>query len=233
MSSKPTRAHRWVLSIVFGVLLPAAVYLTVHNMWMASDQPANPLEALGVDVAALDPDTLAPRRAWELGLKSPLPATEVVAVVISSSFCSGNQIEGFRDAVAKIPSLLRERTAGFANLVPHTVGISVDQRARVGTQYLQELADFDEISSGGGWTNSNAAKYFWESYSLPAGVPQVVLLSRRVTRAPADILIEDETILETITSAEGIVEWVRNGGPTTDLSILNSPDSSPRPPHQR
>lgn len=76
-----------LFGLLFGVVLPAMGYLAVRAVFLSPTPPPSAFERLGIDPASIDPDTLSPRVAADLGLITRLPTTEYVVLVISSSYC--------------------------------------------------------------------------------------------------------------------------------------------------
>ena len=140
-------------------------------------------------------------------------------MVISARFCRGNRVAGFHEAVAKIPALLRAQVSDRPEVITRVVGVSLDNNAEVGTDYLFRLAEFDEVVAGGSWLNTATEKLLWGSYPLKASIPQVVLLQRTVTWAGGSAAtLEEERVLETYDGADKIVAWVAQGAPVGELA---------------
>lgn len=199
-------------TLLLGVILPALAYLLLH-FTVLDRSPQSQFQALGIDPAAIDIDTVSPQLAKQLGVVSTQPATEVVAVVISSSFCQANEVEGFHEAVAAIPRLVRNQTADQSDVITRFVGVAVDVDPETGTDYLLNLAEFDEVIGGGSWLNTATEKYMWGSYAIEQTIPQVILLRRTVTRSTDFVVLEESRLLDTIVGADRIIEWVNRGAP--------------------
>lgn len=215
------RLNRWARLLLFGMVIPGLGYLAVHFA-LLDRSPVSPLAARGLDPSNFDVDTISPSLAKELGLRTKRPATEVVAVVISSTFCRANGFEGFHDAVAEIPSLLEAHVASRPEMVSRVIGISLDHDPETGANYLFGLADFDEVTAGGNWLNTATEKFLWGSFSLQAEIPQIVLLQRTVIwQDESSAVLEQEEVLKTIVGAEEIVEWVAHGAP------MRAPSTAP------
>ena len=67
----------WRRRLLFGVVLPALGYLLVH-FTLLDRRSSSRFEALGIDPTKLNPDTLSPSLAQQLGLRTRKPATELV-----------------------------------------------------------------------------------------------------------------------------------------------------------
>lgn len=203
--------------LFFGVLLPAIGYLAVH---FALPRHASPsaLEELGIDPTTLDPDTLTPQLAKRLGLHTHRPSTEVVAIVISASFCVANSVKGFHEATRAIPSLINAQLRNRPEAITRAVGIAVDQSPRVGSEYLLKLAEFDEIIAGGNWLNTATEKYFYSGYRLEPAIPQVLILERTVTWSAHSVSLSGEKVLATLNGADSIIAWAKRGAPVEGLA---------------
>ncbi len=207
---------------LFGILLPAAGYLTFHFIMLAR-VPPSPLEELGIDPATINADTLSPRLAKRLGVRTNRAATEIVTVVISATFCVANRVEGFHEAARAIPDLLNAQVADRPHVVTRTVGIALDHDPRAGTEYLFKLARFDEVIAGGSWLNTATEKFLFGTYRWAAEIPQVVILERTVTWSENFASLEGERVLTTIVGADSIMAWVKRGAPVSTLSA-RAPD---------
>lgn len=208
---------RWRSALLWGVAVPAVVYITVHFGFLAHE-PTTRFEEFGINPDSIDVevmlDTISPQRAHMLGLVSRRPATEVIAVVLSASFCGANEFEGFRDAIERLPGLLEDRTSHLPDVITRTVGVAIDPDAMTGASYLAELASFDEIIAGGSWLNTATEKYLWEDrVAVTAGIPQIIIVSRTVTWLEGSVLVEGEKVQSIMRGADEIVEWVDGGAP--------------------
>lgn len=204
--------------LLFGILLPALGYLAVHYAFL-NRPPRSPLKELGIDAATLNADTLSPRMAKRLGLRSRRPATEIVTVVISATFCVANSVKGFHEAARAIPGLMNAQVANRPEMITRTIGIALDHDPRAGAEYLFRLAEFDEVVSGGNWLNTATEKFLFGTYRWAPAIPQVVIMERTVTWSEAAFpLVEGEKVLATIIGADSIMAWVNRGAPIPGLT---------------
>jgi hypothetical protein len=215
----------WLWIGVFGILLPAGTYLTVQEtVDRAVGRTAQTnLEMLGLDIAALDLDTISPRLAQQLGVRSLVPATEFVVYVISASFCSSNRVPGFLDALAAIPHLVDDQLAGDPRNTLRIAGVAVDASPRAGMEYLLSILDFDEITAGGSWLNVASEKLLFGPYAFPALVPQVVILERQVKWGRSSVALHDERVVIAVSGADAILDWVDRGAPITGIAEGSNP----------
>lgn len=200
-------------TLLLGIVLPAVAYLTVRAVFFSPTPSA--FERLGIDPASIDPDTLSPRVAADLGLITRLPTTEYVVLVISSSYCRAAAVEGFADSVKTIRGLIRGQLAQRSEAVERMIGVALDRDPWVGADYLETLGGFDEIVTGGIWLNTATEKYLWGGYAIPPETPQVALLERRTRYTEGAMIVEDEHLVWTIRGAAEIMEWVAGGAALT------------------
>lgn len=202
-------------TVLLGIVLPALAYLTVHfTVFNGVPAPTpSPIDVLGIDPSAIDPDTLSARAAERMGVRSRQPATELVAIIITASWCKANGVEGFHESVAKIPQLLEAHIANRHDVLKRVIGIAIDPDVRTGVDHLLDLAQFDEIISGGDWLNTATEKYLWGTFALGGNIPQVAILQRTVTWTPYSVALEGDQILKTISGPDEIMNWVAQGAP--------------------
>lgn len=200
--------------LLFGVLVPVLIYLVAFDI--DPDREIHTRFAkLGLDPYKLHVDTLSPRLAAELGLRTKRPTTEILVVFVSSADCVANKAEGFSDAMSRIRGLIDTQLSGNVNAVSRFVGISVDTDPKTGVEYLFQLADFDEVVAGGNWLNTATEKYFWHpnGYRLTATIPRIVVLQRTTIWDETSARIEQEKMLLTIETSPSIVKWIGEGAP--------------------
>jgi hypothetical protein len=99
----------------------------------------------------------------------------------------------------------------------HFVGVAVDWDVATGVEYLRELGDFDEISSGGSWLNTTVAERLFVD-KQPA-VPTLVLYERTITAVPepGTIVFGPERELARFSGSNRISEWIEAGAPVAGL----------------
>ena len=148
-SNRGKPAGRVWNTLLFGVVLPAAAYLVACAVFL-SPTPPSAFEQLDIDPASIDPDTLSPRLATDLGLITRLRTTEYVVVVVSSSICAASATEGFDDSVRMIRQLIRSQLSQRPEAVERMIGVALDRDPRIGADYLETLGGFDEVVTGGG-----------------------------------------------------------------------------------
>lgn len=198
--------------IALGVVLPGATYLVASTLVRPNEKAT--LEELGIDPKTTDLADLSPQVAKKLGLISQQPTRELIAVLITSSRCDANNIDGFRSAVSAIPELMSEQVASQPDALVRFIGIATDANAKAGAEYLLELADFDEMTAGGTWLNNATEKYLWSGSTRVEGyVPEIILLERTVTWSSNAVVIQNERVIGVVKGANAIIEWVKDGAP--------------------
>lgn len=204
--------------LLLGVLLPILVYLVAFRPDPV-DYALAEYARFGIDPYRLDPDTLSPRLAKHLGLRSERPTRELVVVFISSESCSANRVSGFADAVSRLPAVIEGQLGEDPNAVVRFVGISVDNDPRVGAEYLLRLVPFDEVVAGGNWLNTATEKYFWKRSDVrqTATIPRIIVLQRTITWRGSVPTISDEILLGSVESAPTIIEWISEGATMGEL----------------
>lgn len=150
---------------------------------------------------------------------------EVLAVMISSSKCGGNGVEGFDQAIRRMKATLSARadSLGYAFAA---IGVATDFDVRTGVQYLLEgestLADlsfgaWDEIVTGRNWLDAASSLYVLDLGIQELSVPTVFILERTVTPAMTYAEVTRPTLLHRISGGERIVEWASNGWKVPEL----------------
>lgn len=214
----PTRRN-----VLYGIALPAVGYILIHYAVFERRQ-LSPFERLGIDPATIDLDTISPKLAQQLGLRSKLPATELVVVLISAGFCSANSVAGFNEAVGAIRELLQTQVNDQPTVVTRMIGISLDTDARTGSEYLLGLAQFDEIIAGGNWLNTATEKFLWTDTPEDVNIPQIVILQRSIRWSGAFPDLGTELVLKRIVGPGEIIEWVSRGAPA-QLTVMQAESS--------
>lgn len=180
-----------------GILLPGAAWI---GLWW-TQRPEPKRSAVVV----------APQDLPKLGNG---PIEQLVVVTISASFCVGNHVPGFRKSVGHINRLV-ESQADTTSLNFYSIGVSLDQQANRGIEYLDSLGTFTEIVSGGNWFNDGSRTYLLNVFPGPLAIPQIVILERFITSDTSSMHFDSATVLARIIGAREIVSWVNKGAPVT------------------
>lgn len=111
------------------------------------------------------------------------PVTSVV--FIGSSTCSQSTRPEVETAFDQIVEALRRQHRSTASV--RTVGVAVEIDPVKGMAYITQIHPFDEIMSGGNWFGHGPRRYIWETHPGEAAVPQVIILSKELSRIPTQI----------------------------------------------
>lgn len=133
---------------------------------------------------------------------------ELVAILVSATFCPAARRADFHDALPDLKELLAVR-AEARELQLRWVGVSLDWDAMEGAGYLASLSTFDEIIAGGNWVNEGSLKYIWHHFPGEPAVPQLVLMERRLSTAEGgDYVLESEQVRQRIIGVDEILRWI-------------------------
>ncbi len=167
--------------------------------------------------AMLSGQFLSPRDAVEeedLGMRELRDGPELAFIYIGRSSCAWcrrpETQEAIREAIDSLRQTAARRGWSFA-----TRGISLDRDVRTGTEHLEEVAEFDEVASGGGWLSEGGRSLIWESPSASPATPTVVVVALMRERGAAD----GQPVLQVLAERElfratGLVElraWKASG----------------------
>lgn len=142
----------------------------------------------------------------------PGKTTQLVAVLISSSHCIGNQYPGF---LASVDSMNRSLStqAKAHGLWFVAVGVSTDWAPDSAMTYLRSLSAFNEVNVGDNWFNLGVAHYVLSDSLGQLAVPQVVLVQRDFMSEERTFRFGPDRILARYVGSEKIVNWVNSGTP--------------------
>lgn len=121
-----TNLAKAAVTMVLGICIPAVGYLSFTER---DDRPRSFVAVMDIDPDTFDvetfQDTLSPRTAWRHGLRSRHPATEVVAVVVTSSGCIGSQAPEFHRAIGALRETLDANFEHRGAIIVRTVGVGL------------------------------------------------------------------------------------------------------------
>lgn len=181
-----TLKRRHLSFLTFGVLLPAALYLAFHSVFVQQRPP------IYREARAL-PDS---------GQTS-----ELVSVFISASFCGANKTVGFREAVRELNDILEVRALA-ENIAFRSIGISIDWDPHLGVQYLGRFGPFDEIIAGNNWLNLGTLRYIWNDFPGMGAIPQILILRRTVHNSQAALTVSNERVISRLVGVDQIKDWL-------------------------
>lgn len=141
---------------------------------------------------------------------SQLPAdgVEEVAILIGGSFCGATNVAEFPEAVSRLRTAMRQRALERGHLFS-MVAVALDPEIDSGLKWIKSLGEFDEVVIGRGWLNTVAAQRIWRDPAATAGLPQLILLERRVVSDSVSLELGPERItgrwlgVRSITEAAG------------------------------
>jgi hypothetical protein len=156
------------------------------------------------------------------------PTTELLAVLVSSSWCGGNAVKGFDAAIRQMKNALAAR-ADSLGYTFSAIGVAVDWDVSTGIRYLMEGESTAGRLSFGPWAEIVVGRNYIDSasslYVLPHGirltVPQVLIVQRLVTPTETRPQVGTPHMLLRVSGGEDIVEWARTG--------WSIPNLKPRP----
>jgi hypothetical protein len=90
------------------------------------------------------------------------------------------------------------------------LGVALDWDVEAGLRMLRRMGRFDEVSAGGGWTNSAVFQFLWQDSLAVAAIPQLILLERTLRISPAgqDMYLVSARVLQKALGVDGIVRWL-------------------------
>ena len=138
---------------------------------------------------------------------------QLVAVFISSSWCSGNRAPGFHEAIDSLKVILARRAQASGRQF-RMVGAALDWMPDSGVAYLKRFGAFDEVVAGLNWTNSAAERYIWSDTAGTPHVPQVVVYEQTIVSEKDRVIFGPIHVLKRIHGGDVIVSWVHDGAPT-------------------
>jgi hypothetical protein len=171
--------------------------------------------------AAPAPQPSAGAPATEERPPSELRGTEVVVVFLSASFCMGAQNPDLRRLLPTLRARLTENLTGTEDEVT-MIGVALDARPAEGIDYLQGMAEFDEIIAGKNLLNSGAIRFFWRDLPGSPEIPQIVVLRRtyHLHGSSGDIGPDEEVVR--FTGSDEISRWIEGGAPLPQ-SVASGP----------
>jgi hypothetical protein len=158
----------------------------------------------GSSTVALEISSTAPDLA--------IPA-EIVLVYIGRRSCGpSNRPEvglAVRAGLRALSDFAERRELAF-----RTIGIAPDQTEDLGREHLSGIADFHELSAGGGWSSLMFERFVSSLHRGPAATPQVIVLWRGPT-LPTSL---GQTSTPTTTVAQTEIELFRAVG-VSEMSL--------------
>lgn len=149
-------------------------------------------------------------RASNTGALSSGP--EIAVVFLVSSNCGASKTPGFASAFESLRDSVTAR-AQREGARTRMIGVAVDPTVGDGLDVLEQFGHFDEITLGGGWLNVASQKYMWGRFAGKAGVPQVLILQRRLHIQGSDFRVAEETFVIRKVGTDELLAWAHAGFP--------------------
>lgn len=136
----------------------------------------------------------------------PRDGTDTLVLVFLSRTCRAcNQQPGADSLVHSLQRLARLQGR------PRLVGIAIDADVHAGARYLEQIAAFDEVSTGSGWSNDLALRYlFPDGAPIIANVPQLVLVERHLsfTEGTPAVTSMSSAVIGRVLGLGPITHWI-------------------------
>lgn len=165
---------------------------------------------LGGETAKLAGSARAPWTAM-----APSRQAEIALVFVGSSTCMWSRTNEVRQGVHAAQRSLAD-VARREGATMRSVGIAVGDRPADGLEFLANVASFDEVAIGGGWSSLGVTRYLVRDFPGPDKTPQLLVLRRVVGEEGWGIT--RERLLLRLVGAEEIASWTQAGAPITTES---------------
>jgi len=120
--------------------------------------------------------------------------SELVAVFMVASTCGASHNPDLPRLLDSIRVRLSARAAREGEQFV-TIGVSLDDDAATGIEFLSHFGRFDAVIAGGGWAGPGALSYMIRDLHGDLAMPQLVLLSRAVTIGQTSITSSSDHVL--------------------------------------
>lgn len=124
-------------------------------------------------------------------------------IFIGSTKCAYADYPPFAKTVERLKTNVRA-VAVRGGLRFSTLGVAVDRNPDDGLRFIRRFGAFDEVAVGGGWLNSIAVAYMWREHAGTAGIPQVIVIRRRITYQESGIAVGQDSVIRRIVGASEI-----------------------------
>ena len=143
----------------------------------------------------------------------PVAVTEVIAVYVGS--LGTDSLTGMDRVLGIMSAAVRKQTAS-TNRGFLMRGVSIEPLVEDGIRHLSRLAQFDEVSVGGNWTNSAVVRYLGvhDGRVSDSPIPELIILEREVRSDGSRMLeVGPERELARFVGINKIQSWVTSGAP--------------------
>lgn len=154
-------------------------------------------------------------------------------MMISTSWCGGNAVEGFDGAIRGMKDALAARADSLGYSFS-AIGVAIDWDLETGVRYLMdgrstsgelEFGPWGEVVVGRQWLNSASSLYALSRGLRWFAVPHVLIVERTVLPHETYFEVAEPRLLFRVSSGDDIVEWAQENFPVPNLPY--DPDSRP------
>jgi hypothetical protein len=136
---------------------------------------------------------------------------QLVVVYFGATNCAPCLQDETKELVRKV---IREadKQATQREIDFHSIGAGLDADWEEGIALLTSTAEFDEYTSGGGWTNSAAIEHLWKENTVSPAIPHIVIFTRSITHRRGGMDFANPIELIRLVGGSQMREWLRSGG---------------------
>ena len=131
---------------------------------------------------------------------------QILVILVGSSSCRFSSDPRARNAFWNIVRAEKARESDSVTI--STVGISIDKSASAGLETLRAIGNFDEYSVGNGWLGNAALHYIVRDLSGVAMVPQILVVSRSITKGTPPV-VGDDSVHVRLTGTDQMERWAQ------------------------
>jgi hypothetical protein len=131
-----------------------------------------------------------------------------VMILIGSSHCGYSTDPKLKGAYDRLVAA-NDKAHHFGPTL--RIGVSMDEDARRGFEWLQSVGRFDEVDIGGNWLNDAVVNYIWSERAAPPSIPQILLVERHIHEAglPSPrISVTKARIIRRAAGLDHITQWL-------------------------
>lgn len=136
---------------------------------------------------------------------------QLVVVYFGATNCAPCLRDETKEAVRKVIRVA-EKEATQRKIDFQSIGAALDSDWEEGIALLMGTAEFNEYTSGGGWTNSTAIEHLWKENTVSPAIPHIVIFARFITHRPGGMDFSNSVELVRLVGAPQMREWLRSGG---------------------
>jgi hypothetical protein len=137
---------------------------------------------------------------------------ELVMVYFGGASCAPCQNPKLKNALRHAQLLLKGQAEDSGTSFA-SVGVAVDWRPDVGARWLGTVANFDEISAGRSWSNSDVTHWLVERDDVEPIRPAVVVYRRKADYRAGASEYGGKVLLKSFGGGDEIISWVKAGAP--------------------